>query len=332
MYGNFITLTNIGNKELDKIVKYRLEPLFISVHSLDKNTREILFGTKKSMNGIDNLKFLDENGIKTNIQIVLCPGINDGKDLYRTLLELASDYKNILSIGIVPVGITKYNNNRNLKSYSRESAKEVINGIKKFKKDYGSLKGINNIYLSDEFYVMGEVTFPPYRQYKNFYQIENGVGKSVYFLRQVSDIVKENHNLYCSIAFKNKNDKKNRILLVTSEYGRDIIKTAIKIIFEELGDCVERRFLDIDIMEVKNNFFGGNIKITGILSGGDIESSLKKRDAGKYLRVLIPDSIFNEDNLSIDNYEKNDFKKMGKNVKIIPEDGLSFIKEIFSVL
>lgn len=331
-YGNFVTLTNIGKKELDKIVKYRLEPLFISVHSLDKSKREIIFGTKKSMDGVDNLKFLDENGIKTNIQIVLCPGINDGKDLYKTLLNLVSDYNNIISIGMVPVGITKYNDNKILKSYNKDSAGKVISDIKKFRNNHRSLKGVDDIYLSDEFYVMGEVPFPSYKQYKNFNQIENGIGKSVNFLRQVSDFVRKNHDLYCSMAERNKNNKKNHILLVSSEYGKVIIEFAIKIIYKELGGCLERSGPDIDIIEVKNNFFGGNIKITGILSGRDIESSLKNADTGKYCRVLIPESIFNEDNLSIDNYGKDDFKNMGKNVKIIPEDGFSFIKEIFSAL
>ncbi|MEA2016519.1 MAG: DUF512 domain-containing protein, partial [Actinomycetota bacterium] len=109
MYGNFITLTNIGKKDLERIVRYRLEPLFVSVHSLDREVREVVFGNKKNMKGIENLKFLDKNGIKTNIQIVLCPGINDGNNMRNTLLNLITGYRNIMSIGIVPVGITKYN-------------------------------------------------------------------------------------------------------------------------------------------------------------------------------------------------------------------------------
>ncbi len=329
IYGNFITLTNVKKEDLDKIVKYRLEPLFISVHSIDKNIREIIFGNKRNMNGIENLKFLDKNGIKTNIQIVLCPGINDGRDMHNTLLTLINDYRNTMSIGIVPVGITKYNNSHSLKSYDKNSAREVIDDVNRFREVNKSLEGIDNIYLSDEFYVMGGVTFPSYKYYRDFNQIENGIGKSTYFLKQINDFIKNNLNSYHPSVKTVKNEKKNRILLVTSEYGEVVIRNAIDTILEKLGDYGKSVVSHLDIMEVKNKFFGGNIKITGLLSRKDIELSLKKQDINIYCKVLIPDSIFNEDNLSIDNYKRKDFKKIGKNIKIVPEDGFSFIKEIF---
>lgn len=322
IYGNFITLTNLNQEDLKRIVKYRLEPLYISVHSLDGNIREHIFGNKRTMRGIENLIFLDKNGIKTNIQIVLCPGINDGKDLENTLLALNNDYKNILSTGIVPVGVTKYNKNNNLISYNKKTAVEIINFVNNIKKYYKSFKKNDNIYLSDEFYIISEIDFPPYNYYKNFYQIENGIGKSTCFLKQVDEYINNRGYTY--------EKKYKKVLIVTSEYGKVVIKKAIDKLEERYGTLRQDMKLFLKILEVKNKFLGGNIKVTGILSGEDIKINLKKEDIKKYDRVLIPKSIFNQDNLTIDNYKKLDLEKINKNIKIIPEDGYNFIKEIYS--
>jgi len=328
MYGNFITLTNVRKEDLDKIVKYKLEPLYISIHSMDEKIREVIFGNKKTMCGLENFEFLDKKGIKTNIQIVLCPGINDGRDLDNTLFTLINNYKNILSIGIVPVGITKYNKNNILKSYNKESSIALINDINSFKKFYMSLKKTSIIYLSDEFYVLGGIKFPQYKYYKKFYQIENGVGKSTYFLKQIKDFIK-NHNIVNYISSNmNKSNKYKYTLLITSEYGKVVIENAINIILEKLGSAGKRISSYLKILKVVNKFLGGNIKITGLLSGKDIELNLKREDMRVYDKILIPDSIFNKENLTIDNYTKQDLEKISKKIKIIPENGSSFIKEI----
>jgi len=324
MYGNFITLTNVTADDLNKIIKYRLEPLYISVHSMNENIRTIIFGNKKNMSGLDNLKILDRNGIKTNIQIVLCHGINDGNNLADTLFILLNDLKNMLSIGIVPVGITGFNNNYNLKPYKRKSALRIIDYVNNFKKDYKSVKDSDNIYLSDEFYILAGVDFPEYEYYGNFYQIENGIGKSTDFLKQVEDYLKYDH-----IPIPGKFNKNRKyILIVTSEYGEAIISNALKIILEKFNNIGEKIVSYIKILEIENKFFGGNIKITGLLSGKDIISKLSKEDMGIYEKILIPSSIFNEENLTIDNYARKDIEIISNKIKIISEKGTSFIKEL----
>ena len=122
--------------------------------------KKIIFGSKKNISGPENLKVLDKNNIKTNIQIVLCPGINDGRDLTDTLFTLTNDFKSILSIGIVPVGITKFNSNCKLKPYTGESALKVIKKVNDFKKNRKFSKKSANIYLSDEFYILAGISFP----------------------------------------------------------------------------------------------------------------------------------------------------------------------------
>ena len=118
-HGNFITLTNLNKKDIENIIKYNLSPLYISFHSVDEKVRNLLFGNKNHKKSLNILKILDENKIKTHIQIVLCPGINDGSNLLNTLNFLTCNFKNILSIGIVPVGITKYNKNSLLLSFNK---------------------------------------------------------------------------------------------------------------------------------------------------------------------------------------------------------------------
>ncbi len=322
MYGNFITLTNITKDDLNKIIKYSLEPLYISVHSMNDAVRSLIFGSDKSKKGIDNLKILDNNGIKTNIQIVLCPGINDGKDLTDTLFILLNDFKNIKSIGIVPVGITKFNTVKDLKSLSGEEASNIIQIVSDFKKVERLSKEAEKIYLSDEFYILTGTELPEYNHYGDFNQIRNGIGKSTDFLKQVSDYIECNH-------IPNRIYKKN-VLIVTSEYGKIAIKNALELIKENLSNMVHSKVLPIGILEVKNKFFGGNVKAAGLLTGSDIISELKKENMDTYEKIIIPDSIFNNNNLTIDDYSKENIKSVNSKIKIISEEGLSFIKELTS--
>jgi len=324
MYGNFVTLTNILNEDLKKIIKCKLEPLYISLHSLNENVRLKIFGNKNNFKGVENLKILDTNKIKTNIQIVLCPGINDGKDLTDTLLLLLKDFRNIISIGMVPVGITIFNKNDDLKPYKAKSSFEIINTVNTFKKEYKNFKGIDKIYLSDEFYIMAGMEFPGYKYYRNFYQIKNGIGKSTEFLRKINIFLNKE-----SASEKIKNNKKN-ILIVTSEYGKKVIGFALRDIVNILGTKGEEIISNIRLLEIKNNFFKGNIKATGLLTGKDIMSGLNKESMYGYEKVIIPDSIFNRDNFTIDNYSRKDIKNISRNIKIISEEGSIFMKEIIS--
>jgi len=323
--GNFITLTNIREKDLNKIIKYNLYPLHISLHSFDIKVRNKIFQNKNSISGIKNLKILDNNGIKTNIQIVLCPGINDGKDLEKTLIKLNKNFNNIISIGMVPVGITKYNKCSELKPYNKISASEIINFTNNFNKKYNS----DNIFLSDEFYIIAEKKFPDYNYYKDFFQINNGVGKYIKFLNQIFKFFQVKKKKISINSIDNNNDPfKKCILIITSEYGKYVITETLKIIGKKEKDFNLPANSNLKVIGIKNNFFGGNIKVTGLLSGIDIISNLDKIKITKYSKIIIPDCIFNNDNLTIDNYRKHEIERISNRIKIIPEDGLSFVKEI----
>ncbi len=324
MYGNFITLTNVTEKDLSKIIKYRLEPLYVSIHSLDKDIRKIIFNNKKNTSGPENLKILDRNNIKTNIQIVLCPGINDGKDLDITLLALISDFKNILSIGIVPVGVTKFNKNSKIRPYTGENALKIINKINDFKKKHRSLKKSVNIFLSDEFYILAGIDFPEYKYYGDFYQIENGIGKSTVFLKEIDEEIK-----FDQFADKSGSDK-GPILVVTSEYGKKVIDRSLDNLAKKSKTAGKKIVSCVKVLEVENKFLGGNIKVTGLLSGQDIKSTLCEENTKKFGKILVPAGIFNEENLTIDDFNRKDIEEINGRIKIISEDGHSIIREIIN--
>jgi len=320
-HGNFITLTNVKKSDIKKIIKYELKPLNISLHSFNQNIRNILFGNKLNKLGIENLVKLDRSKITTNIQIVLCPTINDGKDLENTLDILINQFKNIISIGIVPVGITKYNKEARLKAFDRHMSSRLIDFIKKYRIKRINNKNSKKIYLSDEYYIIGEKEFPCYEEYGKFEQLQNGIGKTIDFIHDIKEYLSD---------FSNKKYKINNrnILIVTSEYGRKVFKAVVDIInrFREIK-CLQDKFR-IDFLVVKNNFFGGNVKATGVLTGMDIINEVKKINIKDYNDILIPSVIFNKNGITLDDYSMEDLKKISNRIRFVQDNGKSLVKII----
>ncbi|MBN1299017.1 MAG: DUF512 domain-containing protein [Actinobacteria bacterium] len=327
-HGNFITLTNLNKKEIDNIVKYKIEPLQISLHSFDKKVRNILFGNKKNYEAVKIFKFLDRNAVRTNIQIVLCPGINDGSDLVNTLDILTSIFNSVLSVGIVPVGITKYNKCSLLKSFDSALSSSLIEFINGYKRINIKNKKSQIIYLSDEFYIMAKKELPGYRSYGRFLQIKNGIGKTIDFLNEFERSFKKYAN--------DKNIKKmlkTDILIVTSEYGKEVFAKAFSIVEGLIPEAENKSgiYKKIKILPVKNNFLGGNVKVTGLLAGSDIIESLKSTDMDAYEKILIPECIFNSEGITIDNFGIKDFSGRKKdNIIICPEEGKELARKLLS--
>jgi putative radical SAM enzyme (TIGR03279 family) len=321
--GNFITLTNISNRDIDKIIKFEIMPLNISLHSFNKDIRNLLFGNNRNYKGVENLFKLDGSGVSTNIQIVLCPGINDGIDLKHTLDALTSRFKNILSIGIVPVGITRFNKEQILKTFDRYSSKKLIEYIKKYKILNRINKNSNNIYLSDEFYILAEEKFPDYREYGNLEQIQNGIGKTVDFIQDIKQYIYDH-------PYKGRKNTKKSILIVTSEYGREVLSEIIKLI---IGFKNKSTFLDglnLEVLTVKNKFFGGNVKVAGLLTGKDIFEELKNIDLKKFDDILIPSVIFNSDGLTLDDCRSRDFARISDKINFVQDSGSALADKIFN--
>jgi NifB/MoaA-like Fe-S oxidoreductase len=228
-----------------------------------------------------------------------------------------------MSIGIVPVGLTGFNKRKDISPVTRNRAKKVLEIIEGFKAGFG--EGISlKVFLSDEFYLIAGMEIPSYDSYGSFQQINNGIGKSADFLNDIKSVC----DRYKNITHPKKLSK--NILIVTSEYGEKIMEEALKIIRNSCDKRNTSIYEDIliDILAVKNNFFSGNVKVTGLLTGTDISKKLSKKDTTDYTSVLIPDSVFNAQNLTLDGFLKQNIGSVKKNVKIIPEDGKSLMAEI----
>ncbi len=178
LYGHYVTLTTLKKEELERIVEQKLSPLFISVHATEEKTRKLLLGIKREDHLLEKIDFLVAGGIELHAQIVLCPGINDGKIFDQTVNDLKKFYPGVKSIAIVPVGLTRHRDNLfSLRLHSKFELREMIIYTNKFRNKLKKELGNSYIYLSDEFYIKAEENIPDADYYDDFYQIENGVGE-----------------------------------------------------------------------------------------------------------------------------------------------------------
>lgn len=336
--GNFITLTNVSKKDIENIIKFKIEPLHVSVHSFNLEIRKTLFGNAKTACAIDNLYILDKNNVRTNIQIVLCPGINDAEDLENTLDILTGSFKKIQSIGIVPVGITKYNRNPLLKPFDNKSSAKLINYIHSYRQNNKKNPSAGKVYLSDEFYLIAGNDFPAFKEYGKFLQLQNGIGKSADFINDFEMEIQRLERKHCAgrelCIKKNPSGSelfkisKNSALVITSEYGVEVLEKCLaflKIVLEKYCLNYQNR---IKLQPVKNIFFGGNVKVTGLLAGKDVLNILNSNDLGRYDNILVPKIIFNRDRLTLDDIDINLFKSLNPRIRIVKDNGKEMIKNL----
>ena len=182
MTGNYVTFTNSGYKDLDRIIQYHLSPINVSVHATDAEVRKMMLNNKNAGMILDYIKYLTDHEIQVNAQIVLCPGINDGEILDKTIKELSVFYPNLLSIAIVPVGLTKHRKGLyELKGFTPETASKLIDQVEAWQDKFYEEYGDNLVFCADEFYVKADRGIPDCTRYGNFEQLEDGIGLLAYF-------------------------------------------------------------------------------------------------------------------------------------------------------
>lgn len=275
--GNYVTLANLTKRDLNKIITYKLSPLYVSVHATDLNVRSKMLGIKKNADVLSIIKLLAENNIKLHTQIVLCPEINDGEALKKTIEDLSEFYPQVESIAVVPVGLTSHRHGLTpLKSVDKEISNEVFKIVKPFQTAFIKKFGTPFVFLSDEFYILSGKKIPNSPFYGDFPQIENGVG----LLRHFFDDAK--------LLLNKKNVQplfiEGKILVVTGMLPCKRIKPYIKKL-SELTCC------HIDLQPVQNNFFGERITVTGLITGNDILRTVSKK---KFDYLLIPDVMLKD--------------------------------------
>ena len=288
LYGNFITLTNMKDEDFERIISTHMSPLYVSVHATDPQVRCKMMNNRFAGELLDKLQRLLDAGIQVHTQIVCCPGYNDGEVLAKTFADLYSRHPGVLTMAVVPVGLTK---NRaelhELRGFTKEEAAAVVEQVTAWQKQCRQETGASFVYLGDEFYLLADKDVPPAEWYDGFPQLENGIGLTRSFLEEWEDtIAKMGEVKGAPDAFI------------------PIGEGAYKVLKPLMDDFNKRMGTNHEFYPVANKFFGGRVNVTGLLTGGDILQAAKE---GK--RVILPAVVLNKDELFLDDMSFEEFKK-----------------------
>ena len=304
LFGNYITLTNLTDKEVDRIIKMHISPVNISVHTTKPELRVKMMRNKRAGEALKIMDRLNDAGISMNCQIVACPGINDGEELIRSLSDLAK-LGCVECVSVVPVGITKHRDGLcELKQYNKEAAAQIIDIVDSF------FDGSNRrFYAADEFYLLAGRKLPDAEFYGEFLQLENGVG-----LCSLTE--SEAKARLCAVK---PPKRKRHVGIVTGVAAADIITNIV--------DTVKTKWhnLECEVYAIKNDHFGHTITVAGLVTGGDIINQLKGKNLPKEL--LIPACMLREGNgLFLDDVSVKDLKKaLGVKITVVEQNGIALI-------
>lgn len=284
--GHYVTLTNLSRRDMERIVWQRLSPLYVSVHATEPEVRKFLFGIDHDDRLFEKLEYLTENGIELHTQIVLCPGINDGPVLKKTIWDLTQFLPNLKSVSVVPVGLTKHRQGLTpLQPVTPEYARVVLKVLDQYAEHFLKEIGEYFVYAADEFYIMAGVKLPPAERYDGFYQIENGVGMVRYLL----DDFKQQQR-----RFPRRLDESRKITLVTGTLASGFMQETIIPALNRVSN------LQAQLIVVENDFYGSSISVTGLLTGQDIYRNLAGKELGDC--VYLPKNCLNEEQIFLDDW------------------------------
>ncbi len=302
LQGNFVTLTNLKDEDIDRIIRYRISPINISVHTTNAELRKKMLNNRFAGNIYERLKKLASSGITMNCQIVDCPGFNDDEELIKTVEDLYKLYPSIQNVAVVPIGITKFREGLcKLNTFNKETAEREIKSIRNLQNRYIKDIGVPFVRLSDEFYVLADMEVPKSSFYGEFDQLEDGVGMIRYF-RQSIDNTLPNLNKNASGSFT----------LVTGVSAYPEIKKAA----EKINEVNSK--IKVDVIKIVNNFFGETITVAGLLTGKDIMEQLKDKDINDYI-ILSRNMLKSGEKVLLDDVSIKDLENRLKKSVIICE-------------
>lgn len=279
LQGNFITLTNMNDDEIQRIIDYRLSPINVSVHTTNPELRVKMLNNKNAGKIYDILKRFSEANLEINCQIVLVPGVNDGKELDRTLDDLSKLHPSLKSVAVVPVGITKYREKlAEIRPFTVEEARDLLDYIFNKQKIYFKNLATRFAFASDEFFALTNSPIPEYEEYEGFPQLENGVGLMRLFEDQV---IAELGKIKGSI------NTNKRYIIATGTLAYNFMCNIRDLI------CEKFEGLDLKVVPIINNFFGNSITVAGLVTGRDlIEQLISYKN---YDKIIIPKSMLRKD-------------------------------------
>lgn len=302
LFGNYVTLTNITDHEIERIIKMHISPINISVHTTNSDLRVKMMANPNAGKALSIMRRFADAGISINCQLVLCPDINDGEELVRSLDDLSSLFPSLESIALVPVGLTCHRKGLYpLSPYTESKAREVIKIAdefgEKFLKEYGS----RLVYCSDEFFIKANLPFPDYSYYEDFPQLENGVG----LIRSMQNDV----DLLLEDAEPNTDAKPISFSIATGVDAAPYIKAEIEKISKVFPNT------EAHIHPIENNFFGHTITVTGLITAADIIAQLKGKELGEVL--ILPDVMLRHEKDKFLDDKTVSFVEEALNTKII---------------
>ena len=313
LQGNYITLTNMKEKDIDRIINYHLAPINISVHTTNPKLRCSMLNNRFAGAILDYIRKFYEAGIPMNGQIVLCKGINDGEELWRTISDLMEFVPVMESLSVVPVGLSDYRDGLfHLEPFNREDACEVIDIIEHFQKKAFEKHGTHFVQASDEWYILAERDFPEEERYDGYIQLENGVG----MLRLLETEVEE------ALEQREGDERKLELSFATGRLAYGFIRRYM--------DWIQEKYPNVKVhgYQIVNDFFGEKITVSGLLTGQDVIAQLKNKELGEYL--LLPCNLLRSgENVFLDDRTVEEVEKELKiPVKIVEEDGASLVSAV----
>lgn len=318
--GNYVTLTNVSDKDIERIIQYRMSPINVSVHTTDPKLREKMLGHKRAGDVMDKIKQLTDAGITVNCQIVLCPTLNDGENLNKTVNDLVSLYPGVYSISVVPVGLTKHREGLfELIPFDENSAKETVNQVEILQNMCLENFASRVVYLADEFYLMAKIEIPSYEDYEDFPQIENGVGLLASLEYEFDAAVG---------TFQQKNEiipkcSKQKFSIATGVSAYPTIKSLMTRIYDKFG-------VNVEVYAILNKFFGEKVTVTGLITGQDIVNQLKGKELGE--RLILCSVMFKADEqIFLDDYTlKQVSEELHVSIDIVKNSGYDLLEKILS--
>ncbi len=319
LQGNYITLTNMSDHDIDKVIRYRLSPINISFQTTNPELRCKMLNNRFAGEALKKVKRFYEAGIEMNGQIVLCKGINDREELERSLSDMYEYLPHLRSVSIVPVGLSKYREGLYpLEPFNKEDAEVLLETVEKWQTKALEEYGLHFVHASDEWYILADREMPDEESYDGYLQLENGVGMVRLMLEEFADALsgaKENKQ-------KGLQVEEETVSVVT---GR-LVYPYIRKMAEEIMEAFPQK--TIQVLPIRNDFFGEMITVTGLLTGTDIIAQCKDKELGD--RLLLPENLLRSgEKVLLDDITTDDIQKsLQVDVDIVKSSGYGFLDSI----
>lgn len=294
LQGNYVTLTNMKEKDIERIIHYHLAPINVSVHTTNPKLRCKMLHNRFAGEALKKIKKLSDAGIEMNGQIVLCKGVNDGEELERSIKDLTEYIPNMQSVSVVPVGLTKYREGLYpLEPFEKEDAKKVLACIHRWQEYCMAWYGIHFVHAGDEWYLLAEEELPEEERYDGYIQLENGVGMITLLRDEFAEALRK---------IEGDKELERRVTLATGKSAAPLL--------EELAGRLKEKFpkVFVEVVAIRNDFFGERITVSGLLTGQDLIAQLKDRNLGDAL--LLPCSLLRSgEEVLLDDITLSDLKR-----------------------